>query len=178
MTPDELSKLIQTESAESERIEADYERIMRETPDPEPATDSRLNELFAKYAKAKAEHDRLEMALDKINEEIEPVKEEIIQLMSELEYQSVSHSGVKYWLSVQGRPAIMGDKRDAFIDWLREHNEDGIVQRDYINSNTLWGWYNQRSDEEKEDLATKYLRVSETINLNSPNDYKRTRKRR
>ena len=139
--------------------------------------ESTLNQLFSQYAILRADKDRLDMELDAVDKALTPVKDQIIALMVELEYQSINHDGVKYYLSVPGRPSIIPDKRADFIAWLKYYNEDGIIQPDYINSNTLWGWYNQREDEIKEELQGM-LKVSEDILLKSPKDYKRTRKKK
>lgn len=137
----------------------------------------RLHDLFGQYAKLKAIKDGLEAELDRIDESITPIKNQIITLMVELEYQSVNHDGVKYHLSVPGRPSIIAEKRPDFIAWLKGNGEDGIIQTDYINSNTLYSWYNQREDKFKEELQGM-LKVSEDILLKSPKDYKRTRKKK
>lgn len=142
-----------------------------------PSTDTTLNQLFSQYAELRLEKDRLDILLDQIDKDITPVKDQIIALMVELEYQSINHDGVKYHLSVPGRPSIIPDKRADFISWLRGNGEDGIIQPEYINSNTLWGWYNQREDEVKEELQGM-LKVSEEILLKSPKDYKRSRKKK
>jgi len=147
------------------------------TVDGYPTPESTLNQLFAQYAIIRADKDRLDMELDAVDKALTPIKDQIIALMVELEYQSINHDGVKYYLSVPGRPSIIPDKRQAFISWLKGNGEDGIIQPDYINSNTLWGWYNQREDEIKEELQGM-LKVSEEILLKSPRDFKRSRKKK
>ena len=142
-----------------------------------PSAESNLNQLFSQYATLRADKDRIDMQLDAIDKAITPVKDQIIALMVELEYQSINHDGVKYHLSVPARPSVIPEKRADFIAWLKGNGEDGIIQPDYINSNTLWGWYNQREDEIKEELQGM-LKVSEEILLKSPKDYRRTRKKK
>jgi len=139
--------------------------------------ESQLNQLFSQYAVLRADKDRLDMELDAVDSALTPIKNQIIALMVELEYQSINHDGVKYHLSVPGRPSVIPEKRADFIAWLKDCGESGIIQTDYINSNTLWSWYNQREDGIKEELQ-EMLKVSEDILLKSTKDYRRTRKKK
>lgn len=140
--------------------------------------DSTLNELFDTWTVLKAEKNDLEQKLDQVDEKLNPLEAQIIELMTALNYQKIQHNDVLHWLSVVARPLVKPDKRAQFIhEYLEPNHEDGIVQRDYINSNTLWGWYNQQPDEVKE-ILTQYLEAPEKIYLNSPKDYVRKRKKR
>jgi len=142
-----------------------------------PSTDSALSALFSQYALLRRKKDDLDMQLDKVDKDLAPIKEQIISLMTELEYQSINHDGVKYYLSIPARPSIIPEKRADFIAWLKGNGEEGIIQTDYVNSNTLWSWYNQREDNIKEELSYM-LKVSEEVQLKSPKDYKRSRKKK
>ncbi len=57
--------------------------------------ESTLNELFSAYALLREDKNRLDMELDAIDKALTPVKDQIIALMVELEYQSISHDGIK-----------------------------------------------------------------------------------
>jgi len=139
--------------------------------------ESSLHSLLTQYDEVNDKKNHHERELDLIDQVRKAISISIIQLMVELEFQSISHNGIKYYLSVPARPSIIPEKRPSFIAWLKGNGEDGIIQPDYINSNTLWGWYNQREDEVKEELQGM-LKVSEDILLKSPKDYHRTRKKK
>jgi len=141
--------------------------------------ESTLNQLFSQYAVLSTDKDQKEMELDAIDEAITALNAQIIPLMVELEYQSINHDGINYYLSVPERPSINPETRGDFIGWLLANNEYGIVQTDYVNSNTLWSWRNNLGEDKKEALATLgYLKVSEDIKLRRSKGYKRTRKKK
>jgi len=148
-------------------------------PDSRPANSAEhnLNDLFSQYAILRDEKTRLDMELDRIDEEMKPIAEQIKALMVELEYQSINHDGIKYWLSVSGRPSIIPETRSEFMETLEEEGESGIRQTDYVNSNTMWGWWNNLSENLKE-VFRPFIKISEEITLNSPRDYKRKRKKK
>jgi len=140
---------------------------------------SRLHRFFEIYATIREAKNLKEQELDIIDADLTNLKEQIIPIMVELEYQSVNFSGIKYWLSVSGRPSIVPETRADFIGWLKDNNEDGLIQTDYVNPNTLWGWKNNLPEALKEELVSLgYLKVNEDIQLKSPKDYKRKRKKR
>jgi len=141
--------------------------------------DSELNVLFASYVILQKGKDALEEQLDKVDEKLNPLKQKIIDLMVALDFQSIVHDGIKYHLSVPARPSIVPEKRSQFMVLLAEWGETGIVQTDYVNSNTLYGWYGQLPEDKKELLTTSgYLKVSEDIILKSPKAYSRKRAKR
>ena len=147
------------------------------TPEGGATPESNLKSILNQYLEINEKRSRLERELDLIAQTRKAISETIVSLMVELEYQSVNYNGIKYWLSVPGRVSINPERRTDFIAWLEGNGEDGIIQRDYINVNTLWGWYNQRENETKEELQGM-LKVSEDILLNSPRDYVRKRKKK
>jgi len=141
--------------------------------------DSELNMLFGEYVSWQKQKDVLEEQLDKTDEELNLRKQQIVDLMVALDFQSIVHDGIKYHLSVPARPSIIPEKRSQFMVLLAEWGETGIVQTDYVNSNTLYGWYGQLPDDKKELLTTSgYLKVSEDIILKSPKAYSRKRAKR
>lgn len=143
----------------------------------EDAPDATLHASLEHYIAKKAQKDNLEKRLDEVDAELEPLKQQVIDSMTKLEYNKVGHNGVTYSIVVVSRPAIVPEKRGEFIKKLKEKTEDGIVQTDYINANTLWGWFNRVSDEDREFYGDCLL-VNETIQLKSPRDYKRKRDKR
>lgn len=164
-------------------IDEQYRDVMKDAPTVNIlapfGNDAALHGLFEKYSVLKEEKNRLEAELDRVDEQIAPVKDQIVESMVAFNYQKISHNGTLFYLSVPARPSIIPEKRAEFIAWLKEHGEDGIVQTDYINHNTLWSWYTNRADPEKEELSgLGVLRISEEILLNSPKDYQRKRKKR
>lgn len=157
----------------------EHTMLSEEQTSPTGTSESRLHELLTQYDLKKAEKNELERQLDQIDEELDPLEGEIINIMVALEFQRISHNGTLYYLAVPGRPSIVPEKRGEFIELLRKWNEDGIIQTDYINSNTLYGWYNNLPQEKKEYLSTSgSLKISEDIQLRSPKDYKRKRAKR
>ena len=147
-----------------------------ELPDA-PIADPSLSDLLNQYAVMRAAKDEAERALDEIDEKLAPIKKAVIDAMIAAEFQRVSHNGRLYYLSVPGRPSIVPEKRPDFIQWLRENGEDGIITPDYINANTLWGWWN-RLDEDVKPVVEPMLKISEEIELKSPADNGRKRKKR
>ena len=150
-------------------------------PDTGPANSAEhnLNDLFAQYAILCTDKDRKEMELDAIDAAITPIEEQIKALMIELEYHSIDHDGEKYTLAVIERPSIIALTRGEFMGWLEANGEYGIVQTDYVNSNTLWGWRNNLDEVKKEELsALGYLKTNEQIQLRRSKGYKRSRKKK
>lgn len=143
----------------------------------EASPEQNLNALFSQYAILREDKNRIDMQLDAIDKAITPVKDQIIALMVELEYQSINHDGIKYWLAVTPHVSVNAETRDGLLVKLEEEGEYGIVQTTYIHPSSVKGWYNNLP-EDKQEKFHPYLNLHETITLNSPKDYKRSRKKK
>ena len=142
-----------------------------------PTPESTLNELFSQYAVVRETKSQKDRELDVIDEQLTALREQIIPLMTELEYQSVNYNGVKYWIAVKAHPSIIEETRGELLVALKEEGEYGLVQVEYINPTSAGAWY-RNLPENLQERFRQYFSIFESVTLNSPRDYKRKRKKK
>jgi len=140
-------------------------------------SDNTLHDLFGQYAVIREAKNQKDQELDVIDKQLTALREQIIPLMTELEYQSINHNGVKYWIAVKSHPSIIEETKDELLVALKEEGEYGLVQAEYINPTSAGAWFRNLSENLQEKFR-QYFSIFETVTLNSPRDYKRKRKKK
>jgi hypothetical protein len=125
----------------------------------ENLADMALVLLGAKEAKKEAEK-----ALETANKDIERIEGKLLEQMTAEDIDKFSAHGYLFSPLVQSFPSVNKELEPEFLEWLREHNEDGIYKLS-VHAQTLKAFYNQH-EEWHEELSEKgFVKVFEKIRI-------------
>jgi len=99
------------------------------------------------------------------NQGILATEQLIVEKLQEEDLDGFTHDGKRFGPVVTSHPAIDKEKEPQFIEWLQEHNEEGIYKYTCHNQ-TLKSWWNLNKDKYAEEITEKgLLKVFEQIRI-------------
>ena len=128
----------------------------------ETTTDNKMLVLARELSGLRAIKDKLEDQIKELNPEIQRINDQLVELMVAENCPRFSLDGQTFYTAVQAIPKIVDEL--AFFEWLRKHNEEGII-KETIHSQTLRGWWKEVGSKYEEDLKGSMLEVFEQVQV-------------
>lgn len=140
--------------------------MSEETETPMQSLDG-IVKIAAEFLALRAEKFRRQGELKAIEEQLDDANRRMNEALGPMEITSFDYQGKTLFQKVDPYPKIKPDKFDEFLEWLKDHGEDGIAKMT-IHHKTLKKWYDTHPELEEE--LGDFLSAYSEININIRGD--------